>query len=482
MNQSVFGLLRIAADDPADRIDRVEERLASLIDTGVLPAGSRLPATRELALLMGVSRGYLLSAIRRLEGTGRLKSRVGSGVTVLGPGKADTVAAAPRFSGAVMRLQGSESFRTDSAPVFADFSRLAPDEQLFPLEDFLRTLSDTGRRRRDLWQYGSPYGLPELKAEIGVRLRQAGAPWSADDILITAGAQQGLDLLFKAFVDPGDSVAVESPTYPGVLPLIRFYGADTIEMPVAGGEIETSSLAGRRASLVYVMPDRQNPTGETLSEDARRVVLARAAAAGALVVEDGYDSAASSPAPLSSIDKRRVATLGSFSKDMAPGFRVGWVAADRPVLQALALVKQTADLQTPLPLQAALAEFLRLRRDVEGGRRRRAQVDERAEEMARALCRHLPELRFRGGPGGALFWLELPLGTSGREVARRALARGVRVAPGYEFDPRSRDLPALRLSVSRVAKSVVAEGVARLSETIREIEARSARPVAIPTL
>ncbi len=469
-------------------VDQVEERLRSLIDTGSLRDGERLPPTREIAASLGVNRGVLLKAVRRLEASGRLRTRVGSGITVVGsrPGEGaqrEEGGAEVRFSSAICRLSPSESALAREEPVFADLSRLAPDERFFPQEAFLAILSETWRRNRELWQYSSPHGFKELRVQIARRMAQSGAPWSAEEILVTSGAQQALDLLFKTFVDAGQAVAVEAPTYPGVLPLLKFYGARTVEIPVTREGRDLSGLRQGPVRIVYTMPERQNPTGDTLDEEGRRQLLAASLSAGAIVVEDGYETPVSGHPPLSALNRRRVVTLGSFSKDLVPGLRVGWIAADRSLLWAITLAKQTSDLQTPLPLQAAIAEFLRQNADEEVRRRRAQEVEKRSRTLREALERNLPELSCRGGePGNPLLWLELPPGVTGREVARRALARGVRVAPGGDFDPGGRDLPALRLSVSHVDHTVVAEATARLAKAVRETGARSANSLAIPTI
>jgi GntR family transcriptional regulator/MocR family aminotransferase len=463
---------------------QVELKLRVLVETGLVRPGERLPPTRELAERMGVNRGAVLKAIRRLEAEGLVAARVGSGVTVVGGASAPepgSPADPPRFSSALRRLTAHEPAADGDGPVLADLSRLAPDPAFFPVDEFVGIFTEACRREQEVWQYASPYGHPILRRQIAERLAEAGAPWAAEDVLITSGAQQGLDLLFKAFVDPGDPVAVESPTYPGILALLRFSGADVVEIPVVARGRDLSGLLSRSVRVVYTMPERHNPTGGTLGEGPRRALLA--AAAGAVVIEDGYEPATSGLAPLSALDRRRVVTIGSFSKELAPGFRVGWIAADSGLLRAIALVKQTADLQTPLPLQAAIAEFLGRRRDRDLRRLRTAEIDARAGILKDSLARHLPDIAFRGGErGSALFWLELPPGVSGRAVARRARERGIRVSPGADFDPRGRDLPALRISVSRVERGVLEEAVSRLAVAISQVKSQPGMAAAIPTI
>jgi len=206
----------------------------------------------------------------------------------------------------------------------------------------------------------------------------------------------------------------------------------------------------------------------------RKAVLEAAAAAGAIVVEDGYEEPESGLSPLAAMGPERTMWLGTLSKDLVPGFRIGWIAAPGPIIDRLARVKKTADFQTPLPLQAAVAEFLREQADRKARHRRALEVEVRRIAAVRALQTHLPEISWSGGEiGNALFWLNLPPSVSGRAVADAAAVRGVGVAPGYEFDPRGDDRPNLRLSVSRVDQRQVEPGVRQLAEALHAVVALS---------
>jgi GntR family transcriptional regulator/MocR family aminotransferase len=448
--------------------------LAARIETGLFPAGSRLPTTRELAAALGISRGGVQAAYRRLAAEGLATTRVGSGTVVKGSPRAarpfDLAALVSRRASAIPAPAPPPL----ASPLLADFSRLTPDERFFPLEKFTSTLTEAWSRRPELWQYAPPLGLEELRIEIARRLAESGVHRSPDEILVTSGAQQGLDLVFRTFTDAGDAVAMESPTYPGALALARFAGVEIVPMPMTPDGPDVSLVRERRAKLVYVMPERQNPTGVTASEAKRREVLEAAVDAGALVVEDGYEEPESGITPLAARNPERVVWLGTLSKDLVPGFRIGWLAATREAVERLALVKRTADFQTPLPLQAAIASFLRAGADREARRARAWEVEVRREAMAAALARDLPHVSWWGGePGSALFWLHLPKEVSGRRVAEAAASRGVAVAAGADFDPFGEDRENLRLSVSRVDRETIAEGIAMLAEAVRETGTRA---------
>ncbi len=457
--------------------------LAARIETGLFPENTRLPTTREIAATLGINRGSVQAAYRRLQEEGLATTRVGSG-TVVRSG-----ARRPRPFDVALLVSSRASAIPSSAPppvalpLVADFSRLTPDERFFPLELFTQTLARAWSRHPDLWQYAPPLGLEELRVEISRRLAESGIERSPDEILVTSGAQQGLDLVFRTFTDVRDPVAMESPTYPGALALARFAGVEIVPMPMTPEGPDVSVLRGRRAKLVYVMPERQNPTGVTVGEVKRREILEAARDAGALVLEDGYEEPESGIPPLAALDRERVIWLGTLSKDLVPGFRIGWLAAPRAAVERLALVKRTADFQTPLPLQAAIASFLAAGADREARRARGREVETRREAMEAALAKHLPEVSWWGGdPGSAIFWLHLPEGVSGRRVAEAAAAKGVAAAPGADFDPEAEDRGTLRLSVSRVERDAIERGVELLAEAVRETRARSSAIEAAPVV
>jgi DNA-binding transcriptional MocR family regulator len=456
--------------------DQLCAAIEARIATGALEDGDRLPTTRELAARLSINRGTVQSAYRRLSDRGLVEGRVGSGTVVVGRAASSVV---PAFDATALLSRraaaiAAEPARSPSALSVADFSRLTPDERFFPLEEFTVTLASAWSARHDLWQYAPPLGLPELRTEISNRLAESGIARTPDEILVTSGAQQGLDLLFRTFTDPGDAIAVESPSYSGALALARFCGVETIALPAGPGGPDVSALYGRRAKLVYVMPERQNPTGLTTPGPGRQAILEAAHACGALVVEDGYEEPESGETPLAVSEPARVVWLGTLSKDLVPGLRLGWIAGPGAIIERLARVKKTADFQTPLPIQAAVADFLRAGSDRLARRRRRLEVETRRLACVRALRAHLPEVEWWGGDvGSALFWLHLPPGTSGRAVVEAAAARGVGVAAGADFDPRGEDRSNIRLSISRVDKRDIDRGISLFADALHAVQGRS---------
>jgi GntR family transcriptional regulator/MocR family aminotransferase len=457
----------------------IEQRIA----VGALPENSRLPTTRELAAALGINRGTVQAAYRRLQEDGLVEGRVGSGTVVRAGGRGDAPFRLTELLSRRAAALPEESPVAISPPVVADFSSLAPDERFFPLEEFTRTVSYAWSRRRDLWQYAPPLGLEELRGEISRRLSESGIERSPAEILVVSGAQQGLDLLFRTFTDPEDLVAVESPTYLGALALARLAGVSLLPLPMGSSGPDPRALYGRRVKLVYLMPERQNPTGITTGEVERQAVLDAALASGAIVVEDGFEEPESGLPTLCARGGDRAVWLGTLSKDLVPGIRIGWIAAARPIIERLARVKKSADFQTPVPLQAAVAAFLRAGSDRKARRGRGEEILLRVQTAGEALRRHLPEVSWWGGQGSnPLFWLHLPEGLSGRRVAEAAAARGVGVAPGQDFDPKGEDRAAVRLSVSRVERREIERGILLLVEAVREVQAKSSAAISAPVV
>jgi len=480
-----LGQLSVNREAGTPLATQVYDAIERQISDGALPQNSRLPTTRELAAALGVNRGTVQTAYRRLAAHGLVAGRVGSGTVVLGS-SGERPEGAFRVEELISRRAAAVPEETPipvTPPLVADFSRLAPDEKFFPLEEFTRTVSYAWSRRRDLWQYAPPLGLSELRVEIARRLSESGLERSPEEILVVSGAQQGLDLLFRTFTDPGDLVAVESPTYSGALALARLAGVSILALPMSPEGADPRPLHGRRVKLAYLMPERQNPTGITTLDARRQELLDAALASGALLVEDGFEEPESGIATLSARRRDRVVWLGTLSKDLVPGIRIGWIAAQRPIIERLARVKRAADFQTPVPIQAAVAAFLRAGSDRKARRGRAEEVSLRVSSAAAALAQHLPQVAWWGGEAAnPLFWLQLPLGISGRRVAEAAADRGVAVSPGQDFDPRGEDRANVRLSVSRVERKDIEPGVVLLAEALREVETKSRAVFSAPVV
>jgi 2-aminoadipate transaminase len=366
-----------------------------------------------------------------------------------------------------------------------NFTSSRPSEKLFPIEDFRECCREVleSRNLKTLLQLGSPGGYEPLRRYLLDQAIQCGIAQESDDILITNGCQQALDLLRRALVRPGEKVALEEPVYPGLKNLFLEAGAELIGVPANSDgmdiyAIERAFEAG--AKVLVVTPSFQNPTGATMPAAHRAEICRMARAAGVAVIENdiysdlAYDGGSSLPR-LKQLDPD-VILLGSFSKIAFPGIRVGWIVAPRLVIARATELKQLADLHTDHLSQAFLLRF------AESGKlaRHQAIVIAAAKEKLRALdqsCRrYLANCTWKVPRGGMNMWIQLPAGLDA--VALRGLAQqaGIDYLPGRYFSV-SRTLDSgLRLSFAGLDPNEIRRGIEILGTLVRNaVSARESR-------
>ena len=327
-------------------------------------------------------------------------------------------------------------------------------------------------------QYAASEGYAPLREWVAAHLRGQGIEAGADQVLITTGSQQGLDLIAKVLVDAGAPVAVETPTYLGALQ--AFSPCEPTFVSVAGdaeGPLPAALEALRHDApgcrFFYVLPNFQNPTGRLISEARRVALVAAAQRVGVPLVEDNpygdlwYD--APPPASLTSRWPEGSLYLGSFSKVLAPGLRVGYLVAPRALYPKLLQAKQAADLHTSGFNQRLVAEVLR-----DGFLDRhtptiRARYRLQRDAMQAALQRSLPPgSEWQAPQGGMFFWLRLPEGCDAAELLDAAVARGIAYVPGAAFFAHAPDRRTLRLSFVTLSTQEIDDGVAVLGQVVRE--------------
>jgi DNA-binding transcriptional MocR family regulator len=357
-----------------------------------------------------------------------------------------------------------------------DFASLMPDESLFPVDLFREVLDHVVKREgQKLLQYGPVAGYPPLREYIAARLKRLGVPLTAEQVMVVNGSQQGLDLVFRSMIDPGDAVVVESPTYAAVLPLLAQYQAQilSVSMTPRGADVDALESYLRRGpvKLVYTMPNLHNPTGISMDSANRERLLALARRSETPLVEDDFESGLgldeNSP-PLKALDQAGlVVYLGTFSKGLFPGLRLGWIVAPLGVVRVLGQAKMYSDYHTSLLLQAAVLEFCQ-RDYYDQHLRALGRVGtEKRRALFEALGRHLPAGTSWTEPaGGHAVWLTVPEGLDSRLRVTDALHEGVLFAPGTRFFPGRGGERHLRLSVSRVPVARIEEGVMRLGSVV----------------
>jgi 2-aminoadipate transaminase len=359
-----------------------------------------------------------------------------------------------------------------------------PDTTLFPAEDLAalmaRVAADASARAL---QYGPTEGMDELKECIVEVMAEEGMDVGAGDLLVTTGGQQVIDLVCKTLIDPGDVVVAEGPTYPGAVPTFSAYQADVvqIEMDRDGMQIDLLEDAldrlereGRTPKFIYTVPTFHNPAGVTMSLERRRRLVQLAAQRELLVLEDNpyglLRYSGESLPPLYALDRGEyVIYLGTFSKILSPGLRLGWTAAPRPVLEKLNLGKQGADLCSSTFGQHFVVEYFARRNWRDLLARLRELYRRRRDTMFDALAEHLPhETDWTRPAGGMFIWATLPDYIDTSDLLARALREHVAFVPGRAAYLDGRGGSSMRLNFAGVAEDDLHEGVRRIGKVVSE--------------
>lgn len=441
--------LHLERHGPRPLARQLSEQLRSAILNGQLPPGAKVPSTRTIARVLSVSRGTALAAYDDLLTEGYLVGRVGAGTYVSEelPPAQHVEPVAPPAEGVPRWLR--------HAPVVPDVSPPRGGEDLIEFragQPAVAPLSDAAWKRA--WRrvaaeplpgtYAEAAGDPELRAEVAAYLRRSrGITCGPDDVVVTSGTIQGLHLVARAALAPGDGAAFEEPGYRLARQVLREHGARILPVPVDedGLRVVELPLGADAPLLAYTTPSHQFPLGWRLSLPRRRALLAWAHEHDSLIVEDDYDGEFrydTAPFPaLASLDPARVVYLGTFSKVLSPALRVGYVVAPAALRERLIGLKTIADYHTSWPVQRALAFFLRSG-DLERHLRRMRRVYARKREvLVRELDAARAVARVGGLEAGFHIHLELDERLAAAEVARLARERGVRVdtlAPFYVAD------------------------------------------------
>lgn len=481
---------------PIPLYEQIEHHLRQGILSGSLAPGMRLPASRQLARDLGVSRITVETAYAALEADGLVASRVGSGTYVLPPPVLPPLptrthnACWPQWQQSLPeRSLGAraavEQMRLEAAhPDPIHFAGGISDPRLFPAEDFRKVLQAVMRRDGiEALEYGDRRGYAPLRETIAHVLASQGLQTSPENILITAGSQQALALVSQVLLEPSDLLLVETPTYYGALDLFRALNFRFIGVPLDSGGMQVdwlkTLLQQHRPKLIYTIPNFHNPTGTCLSEARRRELILLADRFDIPLLEDDfvgdlrYEGRAL-PA-LKALDPGgRVIHIGTFSKMLMPGLRVGFIVAEGPVYDALVRFKRVNDLATSSLLQRALRDYVTVGR-YQVHLHRSAQIfRKRRDAMLAALRRHLPAGWHADTPQGGLFlWVNLPNGLSADDLLPLALRHGVDFMPGSAFflDP-AEGRQWIRLNFVAQPEEIIETGIARLGQAMRMLTAQ----------
>ncbi|MBL9166706.1 MAG: PLP-dependent aminotransferase family protein [Verrucomicrobiales bacterium] len=400
-----------------------------------------------------------------------------------------------RFAARSQQMKRSavrELLKLTERPDMISFAGGLPAPELFPLEEIRVAVANVlATRGNRALQYGETEGVPELRDWIAARFRQPGLPITRANVMIVTGAQQGLDLLGRVLLDPGDRVIVENPTYLALLSAWRPLGIEFLAAPSDSQGIQLEgldSLLLQAPKLLYTIPNFQNPGGTTLSTPRRETLVdwARRNNVG-LIEDDPYGELrfeGTPPPTLMSLDARHsasnrhdaqslhgnVAYCGTFSKVLAPGLRVGWIIAPEELLEKLVQAKQATDLHT-----SSLSQHLCYQLLLDGVMERQIPrlqkaYGERRDTMLAALTRYFPEgIRWNRPEGGMFLLVALPESLDAQDVLREAIRHNVAFVPGEEFHLNGQGKNTLRLNFSNASCARIEEGMKRLGEVVKQL-------------
>ncbi|MBS1873069.1 MAG: PLP-dependent aminotransferase family protein [Acidobacteria bacterium] len=454
------------------------EQVRSAILSGALQTGERLPATRELAGLLGLNRTTVSAAYDLLVQDGLISGHVGRGSFV-------AYKSAPGRLNWRELLNPAPSGHGMAGDSDISFVASRPSELLFPLDAFRHSCAEVlgSPEVANILQLGAPAGYAPLRRYLLESARQEGVALATDDIVVTSGCQQALDLIRRALVNPGDAVAIEDPVYPGLKNAFAGGGARVIGVPVGRDGIDVEAAARvvktERPRLLVVTSSFQNPTGTTLPAAARAALVRLAQEHRTILVENDiygdlrYEGERI-PTAKQLDETGDTILLRSFSKTAFPGLRVGWIVAPREVTRRIAEAKQWCDLHTDQLSQAVLLRF------AESGRlaAHRAHMLEAGRKRLRAVLdaceRHLAGIASHTRPmGGMSIWVTFDDAVDTADLLARAQREGVGYLPGRHFAVTKEHRSSARLSFAGLAPDRIEKGVGILGRIFAEETART---------
>lgn len=474
--------------------EQIETFIRQNIQTGRLLPETRLPASRQMAADLGINRITAENAYAELEADGLVYRRMGSGTYVASPPKILAGAQKPSSTALPHWQQALNPF--ERVPTFRQISQLQAqklcredhinlasgscDAHLFPADEFRKVIQSVIHRDGTAaFEYGDYAGYLPLRETIAQILTSDGIPARAENVLVTSGSQQALALTVQLLLKPGDTILTEETSYSSALDLFHSLDLKVVGVPMdtKGMQVDKveAVLQSVQPRLIYTIPNFHNPTGMCLSGQRRRQLIALADHYDVPILEDDfvgdlrYDGKAQ-PA-LKALDPGgRVIYMGTFSKMLMPGLRIGYVVAEGPVYEQLIMIKHIHDLATSSFIQRALQAYItvgryqaHLRRACQAYRRRRSA-------MTNAIQRNMPpSVHFDPPQGGIFLWLRLPEWLSADEVYPYAYEEGVSFVPGSLFTTNGTSHNCMRLNFTMHSPEVNEEGIKRLSKAVQRL-------------
>jgi 2-aminoadipate transaminase len=371
-----------------------------------------------------------------------------------------------------------EILKISSKPGVISFAGGLPAPEMFPLEDMKQSAAEViDKYKSDCMQYSLSMGITPLRDAIAERETKLGVPSKVENILITSGSQQGLELCARAFIDRGDYIITEYPTYVGALQAFNFYQARyaPVDMDENGMLVDQVEAAIKKYNpkMIYTVSTFQNPTGITMSEERRRALVEIAVKYNIPLIDDnpyGEIRFAGMPVPsLKAIGGDAVISLGTFSKTLAPGLRIAWINAPKEITSIFEKVKQCTDLHTNTFTQYMIYNFLSAGKLDPHIKRLIKNYGDKRNLMLKEMEKHFPPNMTWTKPEGGLFlWVEFPKNISASKLFEKAIEQKVAYVYGRPFYPDGKTDNTFRLNFSNATHETISEGIRRLGKMIKE--------------
>ena len=497
-------IIKINKQSKRPIFSQIMDQIIELVDSEALKPGARLPSTRSLANKLAVNRSTVYNAYQELWSLGYLESTPGSYSTVRK--RARVVSKNNKPDKGLIEwhkrsTSGSEGFYEEYLKEQALFQKvgdsevinfipLSPDSCLSPVDAFRKCMNYVlVHEGIDLLQYGSPLGYGPFREFIAERMRLHCISISMDEIMITTGAQNAIELLLKLLTEPGIGVAFEAPTYSRAIDIFRLSNVKMIEVPMKNDGMDLDMLEhllGQESpAMIYTIPNFHNPTGITTEQRHREGLLRICELHGIPLVEDGFEEEmkyfGKAVLPIKSMDHRGVVIyIGTFSKILFPGLRIGWIAADKACIDRLVPIQRASILSGNLLDQAALDRFCRLGyydlhiKRMHRVYRKRMQT---ALKVMKATFSHR-QIEWTQPAGGYTIWVRLKgLKMSEDEIMGHIIDHGVMTLPGSSHFYRPSDGIYFRLSIAHLDEPDIKEGIRRLGRSFDQLYKREGRQI-----
>ncbi len=485
-------LLSLKKDSSQTFVNQLIRQIEGLIDSGSIKPGYRLPSTRELAEIVGVNRTTIIHVYEELWARGYVESTPGSYTYVRKRKPALAKNARAENSGNSIDLfNNCLDVNPDQIEKFIkgmetaekniiDMAHLVPDTRLLDIKQISNCIRDIiSGRDPDPFDYAHPRGFAPLREEIVKHMRLHNIYAHDDNVLITNGSQQSIQLIFQAFSKPGDKIVLEAPSYSMLYPLISIFHLEIIEVPVSKNGIDLKMLkkiAGKsKIRFLYTMPTYQNPAGISIPQSEREELLNFCESKNCIIIEDSIEEEmkyfGKAHLPLRSMDiSDRVVYLGTFSKVLAPGLRTGWIIANKECIRNLTAVKTVFEISSGSINQIFLWKFLQSGLYELHLRKLMRAFRKRMNVAVSSIRKYVPaeKISWSAPSGGFLIWIKL-LAKQDINIEDHFLKYGVRISDGYNYFNSPHHDKYIRISISKGNEKEIEEGIARIGVAIKEL-------------